>query len=618
MLIATFLFSLGPVLIVASGAVDSPFLFNGTLRFGLLVGLAFIIYKNFPEYFSEEGLKNLFFSREILFHKKNLFLVVAALGAFDLVAFSKSTEHVNVAVTTLIGETQPLFHYFLFVVFGRLGYESTKYKFKWDKAYFMVFSLIGAVLVVISQPGWLVWPPEFSASAEAGDVAMGFAWALGYAALTSLGAPFTIRWAGHAAQTIRARTASSPDEGSDTLFFALLGTFVMNLIAFPVNLLIGFNIGETETFDDSWGAAGEFFVITFVGGALFYATGGILQRKSLIGTSHLGVVALQYLRPLFTLSALFLLEMLTGWTAAWLDMNLRWDYFGIGLAAIVVANILLNFLSEEDELRVGFKVLMAALWACGTIVYLRDKIAESLGIPGLVWMDGGYLEILALSTTAFTLIFSFRLARLVERTNNEERLTFSIAETLESLVGRNALDSRSIDKLLAMESTRDPQTLDESYRWLRRHLAMAAGRRDIDADGYQELSQLRVDVNSLAHSKQRDNNFAEIFALVIFASSTVALTLFAHPGMVGWSRFLGDLLSMQFAAVMIFLAATIIDFHQERNESTVTRYSDPPGCGVRLHSTENKGVEKICAIILGIFVTVIFSACLFAKWVVPS
>ena len=243
---------------------------------------------------------------------------------------------------------------------------------------------------------------------------------------------------------------------------------------------------------------------------------------------------------------------------------------------------------------------------------------ESLGNFDLVWMGSGYLEILALSTTAFTLIFSFRLARLVERTTNEERLTFSTVEVLESLVGRNVLDGRAIEKLLAMESTRDPKTLDDSYRWLRKHLAIAAKRQDMDPDTSQDLGQLRIDVNSLAHSKQRDNNFAEIFALVIFASSTVALTLLSHPGMVGWSRFLGDLLSMQFAAVMIFLAATIIDFHQERNESTVMRYRDPPGYGVRLHSTENKGIDKICAIVLGIFVTLIFSACLFAKWVVPS
>ena len=394
----------------------------------------------------------------------------------------------------------------------------------------------------------------------------------------------------------------------------------MNAIAFPVNLAIGLYNGEAATFGASWQAAGEFFVIAFAGCALFYATAGILQRKSLTETSHLGVVALQYLRPLFTLLVLISLEILAGWMIVWLDMNLRWDYFAIGLAAIVMANILLNFITEEDEIRVGFKVLMAALWGCGTIVYLRDEIAESLGNFDLVWMGSGYLEILALSTTAFTLIFSFRLARLVERTTNEERLTFSTVEVLESLVGRNVLDGRSIEKFLAMESTRDPKTLDDSYRWLRKHLAIAAKRRDMDADTSQELGQLRIDVNSLAHSKQRDNNFAEIFALVIFASSTVALTLLSHPGMVGWSRFLGDLLSMQFAAVMIFLAATIIDFHQERNESTVMRYRDPPGyaIGVRLHSTENKGIDKICAIVLGIFVTLIFSACLFAKWVVPS
>lgn len=101
MLIATFLFSLGPVLIVACGATDSPFLFNGTLRFGLLVGLVIIIYKYFPEYFREEDLRKFLLDKKTVLHKKNLFLVIAAFGAFDLVAFSKSAEHINIIVRLL-------------------------------------------------------------------------------------------------------------------------------------------------------------------------------------------------------------------------------------------------------------------------------------------------------------------------------------------------------------------------------------------------------------------------------------------------------------------------------------------------------------------------------------
>lgn len=624
MFIATFFFSLGPVLIVACGASDSPFLFNGTLRLGLFVGLAFIIYKHFREYLSEKELRSSFLSGEMLFKKGNLFLVIAALGAFDLVAFSKSTEHINIAITAVIGEVQPLFHFALFALFAIFGYEGVKYRVNAGKIFCMMFALMGAILVVISQPDIFAYLRDSTVGAEARSLATGVLWAFGYAVMTSLGAPFTIRWAGHVAETIPTSTASSLDERDRMLFFALLGTLVMNAIAFPLNLIIGFYNGETVAFDGRWQDAGTFFAIAFAGGFLFFAPGGVRQRKSFAGMRNLGVIALQYFRPLFTLVLLISLGILTDWldvdwlTITWLDLNLRWDYFGIGLAAIVVANILLNSITEEDEIRTGFKVLMVALWGCGAFVYLRDGIAESLGIFDLLWVGDGYFEILALSATVFTLILSFRLARLVSRTANEEHLTFSIVETLESLARRRVVDGRTLDELLEIESSRDPERLSNSYGKLRQYFADAVNSRNMDADASQHLGQLRVDINSLAHSKQRDNNLAEVFALVIFASSTVVLTLLSHPDVVGWPRFLVDLLSMQFAAVVIFLATNIIDFHRERNEPTVKRYSDPPGYGVRFHSTKNRRDEKVFAVVLSFFVTLTFLACFFAKWVTPG
>ena len=260
-----------------------------------------------------------------------------------------------------------------------------------------------------------------------------------------------------------------------------------------------------------------------------------------------------------------------------------------------------------------------ALWACGAFVYLRDPIFEWLGIVDLLWRGDGYFDILALSATVFTLILSFRLARLVARTANEEQLTFSIVEKLESLAQRDVVDVRTLDELLEIESSRDPSSLKKSYCSLRRYLADAANRRNLDTDASQYLAELRVNINSLAHSKQRDNNLAEVFALVIFSSSTVVLTLLSHPDVVGWPRFLVDLLSMQFAAVIIFLSTNIIDFHGRGSESTMIRYDRPSGWwyGVHFHTTENRRNEKKLAVILSSFITLIFVACFFFKWIAP-
>ena len=628
MFIATFYFSLGPVLIVACSASKSPFLYNGTLRLGVLVGLAFIVYKYFREYYNEEELAR-FFRGKMLFRKENLFLVFAAINGFDLVAFAKSIEYINIAVTTVIGEIQPLFHFGLFALFGLFGYSKEKYRVSIEKTLFMMLGLTGAVLVVISQDTTFVSLRDFTVSAEARSVLIGVLWAFGYALMASLAAPCTMQWAGYvAAEMNPARTASSPDDGRERmLFFALLGTLVANAIAIPLNLIIGFHNEETVLFDGNWRAAGTFFAIAFAGGVLFYAPAAVRIRMSYGSMRDLGVVALGYFRPLFTLVVLILLGILTDrlgvdWLSiTWLDLNLRWDFLGIGLAAIVAGNLLLNAITEEDEIRTGFKVLIVALWGCGVFVYLREGISESLGIVDLLWRGDGYFEILALSATVFTLILSFRLARLVARTANEEQLTFSIVEKLESLAGRDMVDVRTLDELLKIESSRDPSSLKDSYLRLRQYLAHAVNGRNKDADALQYMAELRVNINSLVHSKQRDNNLAEVFALVIFASSTVVLTLLSHPDVVGWPRFLVDLLSMQFAAVIIFLSTNIIDFHRERSESTMIPYRDDGErsvwYGIRLHTTENRKNEKILAVILSFLITLIFLVCFFVKWVVP-
>ena len=93
-------------------------------------------------------------------------------------------------------------------------------------------------------------------------------------------------------------------------------------------------------------------------------------RKSNLAANDPGVNVLAYLVPMFSLIWLFALSQV--------HLELV-DYLIIGAAAIITANLLVNF---ESEIRWGFKVLVFALGTCGAIVYLRDDVFAFLGVGG--------------------------------------------------------------------------------------------------------------------------------------------------------------------------------------------------------------------------------------------
>ena len=67
----------------------------------------------------------------------------------------------------------------------------------------------------------------------------------------------------------------------------------------------------------------------------------------------------------------------------------RFDYLVIGAAAIITANLLINF---EAEIRWGFRALLLALGTFGAVVYLRDGVFKFLGVDPWRWTGGGYFE----------------------------------------------------------------------------------------------------------------------------------------------------------------------------------------------------------------------------------
>lgn len=242
------------------------------------------------------------------------------------------------------------------MTFGKLGYESARYRATFEQAAYMLVALAGAAIVVTSQVADAGETTQATASREFEVVLIGVGWALVYAALTSLGAPFTIRWAGHIAQQASQHVAADAGTSEDrVLFFALLGTLAMNAIATPLNFAIGIYSGEAQVLAERGGNVVQFTLTALAGGAVFYASAALLQRRSLARTRSLAVVAVQYLRPLFTLLMLWCIDMATGWTGHWLGTDIRWDYFAIGAGAVMVSNILCGVRTNRSTARPGSK-----------------------------------------------------------------------------------------------------------------------------------------------------------------------------------------------------------------------------------------------------------------------
>ena len=101
-----------------------------------------------------------------------------------------------------------------------------------------------------------------------------------------------------------------------------------------------------------------------------YRLGNLINRG-------LGINAITYLSPLLALVWLFAFSQV--------EVS-RVDYLIIGAAAIITANLLINF---EAEIRWGFKALLLGFGTCGAIVYLREEIFELLGVEQWLWTGVG-------------------------------------------------------------------------------------------------------------------------------------------------------------------------------------------------------------------------------------
>ena len=103
--------------------------------------------------------------------------------------------------------------------------------------------------------------------------------------------------------------------------------------------------------------AGTDLAIAVVGGGVVQAIASILYRTAILNTNNLGINALGYTVPIFSLL----------WLAVFSRISVAHvDYLVIGAAAIVAANVLIYFESNVHEAGKGWLLAIKSRWAAGS------------------------------------------------------------------------------------------------------------------------------------------------------------------------------------------------------------------------------------------------------------
>ena len=239
------------------------------------------------------------------------------------------------------------------------------------------------------------------------------------------------------------------------------------------------------------------------------------------------------------------------------------------------------------------------------MVYLRSP-------EGWLWTGtgGSYFDALALSATVFTLILSFRVARLAGRTRDEDNRTFALFHRLEQLVRRDVLEPEVLEHVIAIDSSRGSD-LEKAYDGIRECIADALDRTEDPADR-RELIAAQAGLNPLVHSRMQGINFGELCSLCVFAGITIGLALCSRPGDAGLTGFLTEMFTTLFSAVIVFLTANVWDLQSERDSRILER-------GVAGHRLVFAGggsrfLERLVAVVLGLAVSGGFACLLGVKW----
>ena len=622
MLLAVVFFSSLPLIIAWGGGGQAPFLFNAGMSGGMALGCLL-----FVAVFYRRLLFNWDSLRLIWRRMFDIKIALSIIANFNFAVFAWSTRFVDVSITAILFETWPIF---IILIMERLfrgqtrsrrfadiidssadseldqppsqrladtangspdsEVEQDRYR-RFTPGMFLILLLgvAGFGFVVVGQAGGF-------AGVEASGLLVAIIGVIlaVFGAITTAFAAFSFRWGTDIVHELPENVVRDTSEDSLELFGLLIAFLIANSVSTVLNVFLGSASGETMD-------SRSLLIAVALGGAVNGAA-NVAWRKANLSTNNLGINAVSFATPIFSLAWLFVFYQVA---------PARPDYLLAGAVGIIIVNLVINL---EAEIRFGFKALVLALWAFGAFVYLRDDVLQYLPFGEWQWPGETYFGSLGLAATVFILLHSFRVNRLSARTQDEDNRVYSLFHSLDMLARRNVIDESIRERILALDKSVTPEELKTAYEKAKQCLDEAMDAAATPEDE-AELASAEAQLNVIVHSRQQGIDFGELFALIIFGGITVFLGLGSRPGVEGWIGFLVEMLILLFSAVIVFLIVNVWDLHRDRAGEVLRKQAEYDGYGVVFRDAANRRFEQITSITIGLLVTIAYAVLLWFKWV---
>ena len=572
MLVAALLYAMMPVFVTLAEGHKAPFMYNAIgMLFACIGASVFLIVFYRRQVFDRE------IWHIICQNWRRWSLLGVVLGAFSYAIFAWSLRYIDVSVAAVLYETWP---FFMILLTGKMFQTKNRYEsvgaFGWAC---ILMGFVGLGFVISSQT------EEADAVKETMPLFhlfLGVLLALISAGLAAMHGGCSLRWGAYVLEDIPEHKQKETDRDL-TMLFVLAAIVFTGIPSITISVALGAWGGHNEIveFDNMIIAAFlGFFVVT---------TALILFRVANLATTKLETNAMGYATPIFTLAYLAILGYI----------NIpKTDWLVIGAMGVIAANALLNFKAER---RLAYQSLVVALWGCGVIVYFRSFFHAPV-----------FYETVAVVTTMFILILSFRIDRLVRRTSDEDKLTLEIWQKI------SLLPKYLQDKLCEIDEAKTAKELGEAHKDFRNSLKTEC------ADD-KEFSDIMQQVNILSHSKQQGDNFGEHAVLWILGGVSAGGLLFFMPEGVnaesGAGGFFLEMAAFLVSATVIFLLFNIQDLQQDRRHQVLRTKSDTENPdeknkheGLVFREDQDRTAARRISIVFCVGIVATFGILFWLKW----
>ena len=570
------LYAMNPLIAKVGNAQEVPFLFNAVINFSATIFCLCLLFFGYKDYFLNKKVW-----KALLVQCNRWEIWVATIGSLGYAVFALSLNYIDVSVATILFGTKTV----LLILCARLLFRrGDRYEKITPEKWGLIFlAFIGLVFVIISQTNAIninvllifsYFPDLF--------IWLGVGAALLASLLSSLPTPYSLKWSSEVSKSTKRLMPKTP---IPEFFLVIVAFAIARLIGAFISGAIGYSTGESISIDS------KEFMIAAASGLFVNGVAAVLSRLANSLTSNLGVNALSYTTPVFALILLMVFSLVS---VPHIDLLI------IGAAAVVTANLLLNF---KAEIRSAYKALIIALWVCGMSVYLHT------GFP-----LPDYVEIVGVIATLFILILAFRVDRLVRRTTEEESNEFFLFHRLSTLAESDGIDKDAPNQLREIGGHVKPSELRNAYDALKQYFSKARGK--CTKDDRAMLDELEARVDTLTHSKQQGANFGELTALGFMGFIMVsALLLFKPVELSGWEGLFVETSSFLLATAIVFLFANIFDLQHDRTNAILTKEKGKKYYSVAFDDAGDRGSERWISITVCIAITVAYIWLFLGKWI---